>query len=288
MTVKLSLTVIIAVRNEIANIESCLNSLYPAERIIVVDSKSVDGTIECAEELGAEVVQYENRPGQMKKRQWAMDTLPLNTDWVMLLDADEQIPEELWNEIRAAISAPRPATGYLIEKGFWFLGRQFRFGGFSHSAVLLFQRGKARFEELDFDSSSKLDMEVHERLIVDGDVRRMRNPLIHNDRKGLTAYLDRHNHYASWEAAVRNRFLTTGQWGTSAIRPKLFGNVQERRRFLKQIVCRVPGEPALWFLYHYFLRCGFLEGRRGLIASMIRAQYISNVRAKLFELSRTG
>jgi glycosyltransferase involved in cell wall biosynthesis len=281
---QLPITVIIAVRNEIANIRSCLSSLLPAERTIVVDSYSGDGTADCAREMGAETVQYQSQPGLLKKRQWAMDTIRLTTPWVMLLDADEVIPKELWDEIAEEIASPHPATGYLIEKGFWFLGRQFRYGGFSHSAVLLFQRGKARFEELEHDPDSKLDMEVHERLMVNGDVRRLRTPLIHNDRKGLTAYLERHNHYSSWEAAVRYRFLTTGLWGKSAIRPRPFGNVQERRRFLKQFVCRLPGEPVLWFFYHYFLRLGFLEGRRGLIASTIRAQYIANVRAKVYQM----
>jgi hypothetical protein len=60
--------------------------------------------------------------------------------------------------------------------------------------------------------------------------------------------------------------------------------VQERRRFLKQIAIRMPGEPYLWFLYHYFFRLGFLEGRPGLIASRLRCQYISQVRAKMYEM----
>lgn len=279
----LPLTVIVAVRNEIANIGTCLESLKPAERVIVVDSNSSDGTADHARALGAEVIQYQRLPNQPKKRQWALDCVDISSPWVMLLDADEQVPQVLWDEIRTELFHSRPAAGYLIEKGFWFLGRQFRFGGFSHSAVVLFQRGKARFEQLEHNTESALDMEVHERLIVDGQVRRLRTPLIHKDRKGLTAYLDRHNKYASWEASVRHAFLSTGRWGESAIRAKLFGNVQERRRYLKQIVCRLPGEPLLWFLYHYVLRLGFLEGRRGLIACLIRAQYISNVRAKLYE-----
>jgi len=164
------------------------------------------------------------------------------------------------------------------------MGRPFRFGGFSHQAVLLFRTGAARFEQLDEHPESGLDMEVHERLIVDGRISRLMTPLVHEDLKGLAAYIDRHNRYSTWEAFVRHQFLTTGRWGPESIRPRLFGNVQERRRFLKQIACRVPGEHWLWFLYHYLGRLGFLEGRPGLVASQMRAQYIANVRAKMAEL----
>ena len=84
---------------------------------------------------------------------------------------------------------------------------------------------------------------------------------------------------------MRHRFLQTGKWGQERVQARLFGNAQERRRFLKYVAVRVPGEPLLWFLYHYVFRGGFLEGRRGFIASRIRANYIADVRAKMYELS---
>jgi hypothetical protein len=121
---------------------------------------------------------------------------------------------------------------------------------------------------------------------VNGKLASLRTPLIHEDFKGLNAYIDRHNKYSSWEANVRHAFLHGPGIQQSTIRSNLFGNHQERRRFLKMIAMRVPFEPQLWFLYHYILRLGFLEGRPGLIASQIRASYIAQVRAKLFELAR--
>jgi hypothetical protein len=127
-------------------------------------------------------------------------------------------------------------------------------------------------------------MEVHERLIVDGRVASLYTPLIHEDFKGLDAYIDRHNRYSTWESALRHQFLQTGQYGQDSVRPRFFGNAQERRRFLKRIAIRMPGEPLLWFLYHYVFRLGFLEGRPGLIASRIRSDYIAQVRAKIYEL----
>ena len=124
-------------------------------------------------------------------------------------------------------------------------------------------------------------MEVHERLLVDGRTAKLRTPLIHQDFKGLEAYRERHHCYATWEAAVRHRFLTAGRYGEEAIDPKLFGNAQERRRWLKRLVIRLPFEPTIWFCYHCFVRGGFLEGRAGFIACQIRAQYIAEVRRKM-------
>lgn len=278
--------VIIAVRNEAANIAKCLRSLAPAREIYVVDSGSSDGTAEIARQAGAEVVAFEYAGGYPKKRQWAIETLPIKSDWLLMVDADEEIPEPLWREIEAAVAQPSGPVAYLIRKGFWFLGRRFRFGGFSFQAVLLFRKGKARFERLleDAADAGGMDMEVHERVVVDGPLGTLREPLIHDDFKGLAAYIDRHNRYSTWEARHRFHFLQTGRWGDDSIRPRLFGNPQERRRFLKFVAVRVPFEPLLWFLYHYVARGGFLEGYPGYVASRIRANYIADVRAKVYEL----
>lgn len=284
MSASLDITVLLAVRNEEVNLPRCLAALTQVKRVIVVDSQSTDRTGEIAREHGAEVVQFHYTGGYPKKRQWALQSLDLSTDWILLLDADEVVPPALWQEIAAATSAADAPEAFLITKGFHFLGRRFRFGGFSFAAVLLFRRGKARFERLIESPADRLDMEVHERVIVEGRIGQLRTPLIHEDFKGLHAYLDRHNHYSTWEAILRHRFLSTGRYGLDTIRPRLLGNTQERRRFLKGLIIRLPFEPSLWFWYHYLVRLGFLEGWPGLIASRIRGDYIAAVRAKVYEL----
>lgn len=279
--------VIIAVRNEAANIAKCLKTLGRAREIYVLDSGSVDGTADIARQAGATVVQFAYHGGYPKKRQWAIDTLPIEAEWLLMVDADEEIPDRLWDEIAAAVAQPAGPAAYLIRKGFCFLGRRFRFGGFSFQAVLLFRRGKARFERLldEAANAGAMDMEVHERVVVDGRIAALPTPLIHDDFKGLAAYIERHNRYSTWESRHRHHFLRTGQWGNDAIRPRLFGNAQERRRFLKFVAVRVPCEPLLWFIYHYIARGGFLEGYPGYVASRIRANYIADVRAKVYELA---
>jgi glycosyltransferase involved in cell wall biosynthesis len=283
---KLPITILIAARNEEKNIGRCLNSLTPAARVLLIDSQSQDQTEALARRQGAEVIQFYHRGGYPKKRQWALDSIPIHTPWVFLLDADEAVPDPLWAEIEDVLNQSGGPDAYLITKGFHFMGRRFRYGGFSHKAVLLFRRGKGRFEEIISEDPSGLDMEVHERLLVEGKLGSLKTPLIHEDFKGLEAYISRHNQYSSWEAKVRQGLLNSRNGAFPTIHPRLFGNHQERRRFFKMIAMRVPFEPQLWFFYHYILRLGLLEGKPGRIASQIRGSYISQVRARLDALKR--
>lgn len=281
---KLPITVLIAVKNEALNLPKCLSALTPAERVVLIDSDSTDRTAQIAKVHNAQVVQFSYTHAYPKKRQWALDNLAIDTPWVFLLDADEVMTDDLWKEISSVIESPNPKAAYLIEKAFHFLGKRFRFGGFSFYAVLLLRAGRGRFEELAVDPCSNLDMEVHERIMVDGEIGVLKNPVLHEDFKGLQAYIDRHNKYSSWEADLRLRYLDSGQYGDSAVQPKLFGNSQERRRFLKKLVLKMPFEHWVWFVYHYFIRLGFMEGRRGLIACQIRASYIAQTNAKVYEM----
>lgn len=286
--VKLPITVLLAAKNEAVNLPRCISALGPATRVVVLDSHSTDATSEIAHAHGAEVVQFHYHGGYPKKRQWALDNLTIDTPWVLLLDADEVVPPLLWAEIAEAINQPPRADAFMITKGFHFLGRRMRHGGFSHAAVLLFKTGKARFERIFEDDLDGLDMEIHERLVVDGSIGRIATPLIHEDFKGLEAYIARHNKYSTWEARLRYRYLGTGLYGEQTITPRLFGNAQERRRAIKALIIRLPFEHWLWFGYHYVFRLGFLEGRAGLIACQIRSSYIAQVRAKMFELELRG
>src|SRR5258708_7440872 len=99
----LPVSVIVPVRNEARNLPRCLESLREVGEVYVVDSQSSDETVEIARSFGAKVVQFHYAGGWPKKRQWAMDTLPLAYDWVFLVDADEALTPELPDEIRRAV-----------------------------------------------------------------------------------------------------------------------------------------------------------------------------------------
>ena len=108
--VSLPVSVIVPARNEAGNLPRCLESLRGVGEIYVVDSQSSDGTAEIARSFGAKVVQFHYAGGWPKKRQWAMDTLPLAYDWVFLVDADEALTPELAEEIRQRDSRSRVLT----------------------------------------------------------------------------------------------------------------------------------------------------------------------------------
>src|SRR6195256_927859 len=156
----LPISVIVPVRNEARNLPRCLESLAGVGEVYVIDSKSTDDTVAIAQSHGAKVVQFHYAGGWPKKRQWAMDTLPLAYDWVLLLDADEVMTPALEKEIGEVIANPA-CDGYRIALQMHFLGRQLRHSDASFWKLSLFRRGKARYEcRLKEQDSSMADMEV--------------------------------------------------------------------------------------------------------------------------------
>src|SRR5947207_4008253 len=250
----LPVTVIVPVRNESRNLPRCLESLRKMGEVYVVDSNSTDSTDEVARSYGAKVVQFHYAGGWPKKRQWAMDTLPLAHDWVLLMDADEALTPEVELEIRQAVLNPK-IDGYYIALQMFFLGRALRHSGASFYKLSLFRRGKGQFEcRLKDQDTSMCDMEVHEHVIVDGTTARLQNPLLHHNVESLSRYIQKHDEYSNWEAQV----WMQGEAGTSELPPALFGRQAQRRRWLRKNIFTLPGSPALFFFYNYLFCLGFL------------------------------
>src|SRR5437588_3296199 len=157
----LPVSVIVPVRNEALNLPRCLESLAGVGEIYVIDSQSTDDTVAIAQSRGAKVVQFHYEGGWPKKRQWALDTLPLAFDWILLLDADEVVTPELAHEIEQAIH-DRKLDGYYLKLQMQFLGRELRHCGASFYKLSLFRRGKGHFERrIEQQDTSMCDMEVH-------------------------------------------------------------------------------------------------------------------------------
>lgn len=277
---RLPVSVIIAARNEAHNLSRCLAALRDLGEIFVIDSQSTDATPEIARSYGAQVVQFHYQGGWPKKRQWAMETLPLAFDWILLLDADESLTPELTEEIRRAIQNPGIA-GYHVALRMYFLGRVLRHGDASFWKLSLFRRGKGRFEcRLKDQDASMADMEVHEHVVVHGTTARMKNPIIHHNVESLSRYIEKHDEYSNWEARV----LLQGRPSGGELPPVLFGTQAQRRRWLKKKLYTLPGSPVLLFLYRYFLRLGFLDGAPGLIYCGFQAVQMFHTKAKIYEL----
>lgn len=279
---KLPITALIATKNEESNISKCIKSVNFCQSIHVIDSYSSDNTQAIAKELGATVTNFDQSSLQYpKKRQWLLESGMITTPWILVVDADEVVSDELKNELRECCNHSI-CNGYFIKKSFHFLEKKLRFGGFSFNALVFFRNGTAKYEELPCDPSFiDMDMEVHERIILTGRVGKLSGTLLHDDWKSYDHYVSRHVAYSKWESYIRYRRLKDGVWGPRAISSNPLKDLQTFRRFLKSIIIRLPFEPALWFLYHYFFRLGLLEGKKGLLASQVRFNYISLVRSRL-------
>lgn len=280
---KLPVSVIVAARNEEKNLPRCLAALGEMGEVYVVDSQSTDATVEIARLFGAKVVQFHYAGGWPKKRQWAMENLPVAFDWILLIDADEAVTPELAREMREAIGT-KDANGYYVSLRMHFLGRALRHGDASFWKLALFRHGKGRFEcRLREQDGSMADMEVHEHVVVEGATRRLRNPLLHHNVESLSRYIQKHDEYSNWEARVLmsaddNAELPASLWGTQA----------QRRRWLKRKLYALPGSPVLLFVYRYFLRLGFLDGVPGLVYCGFQAVQMFHTKAKIYELKKAA
>lgn len=276
----LPVSVIVPVRNEARNLARCLESLGGAGEVYVIDSQSTDETVQIARAFGAKVVQFHYSGGWPKKRQWAMDTLPLAYDWILLLDADEALTPVLAQEIRQAIRNHH-FHGYYIRLRMHFLGRVLRHGGASFYKLSLFRRGKGQFEcRLKDQDPSMCDMEVHEHVIVEGPTAKLGSALRHHNVESLSRYIQKHDEYSNWESRV-----LSSQENFAALRVSLFGNQAQRRRWLKGTFFNLPGSALLLFLYRYFLRLGFLDGAPGLIYCAFQGIQLFHTKAKSYELT---
>jgi glycosyltransferase involved in cell wall biosynthesis len=281
----LPVSVIVPVRNEADNLPRCLESLRGVGEVYVVDSQSSDDTAEIARGFGAKVVQFHYAGGWPKKRQWAMDTLPLAHEWVFLVDADEALTPELSDEIRHGIENPE-IDGYHIALRMFFLGRALRHGEAGFYKLSLFRRGKGRFEcRLKDQDASMSDMEVHEHVILEGKTARLKNPLLHYNVESLHRYIQKHNEYSNWDARV----WLQGEGNSTELPPSLFGTQAQRRRWFRKKFFGLPGSPVLFFIYKYVLRLGFLDGVSGLIYCGFQGVQFFHIKAKIYELrSRKG
>jgi glycosyltransferase involved in cell wall biosynthesis len=276
----LPVSVIVPVRNEARNLPRCLESLAMAGEVYVIDSESTDDTVAIAQSHGAKVVQFHYVGGWPKKRQWAMDTLPLAYDWILLLDADEVLTPELVEEIRRALQNPN-VDGYSVRLQMYFLGRVLRHCDASFWKLSLLRKGRGRFEcRLKEQDTSMADIEIHEHVVVDGPAAELRNALVHHNVDSLSRYILKHNEYSNWEARV----LLRPDGDPEEVSADLFGSQAQRRRWLKRNLYRLPGSPVLLFLYRYVLRLGFLDGVPGLVYCTFQAVQMFHTKAKIFEL----
>ncbi len=285
---KLPVSVLIPAKNEEANLPACLTSVERADEVFVVDSQSSDRSIEIAESYGAQVVQFHFNGRWPKKKNWSLDNLPFRNEWVLIVDCDERITPELWDEIAEAIARPQ-YNGFYLNRRVFFLGKWIRHGGkYPDWNLRLFRHRLGRYENLNTEEIRNTgDNEVHEHVILEGDVGYLKEDMLHIDFRDIFHWLERHNRYSNWEARVYYNLLHgMGEQGT--IGANLFGDSVQRKRFLKKIWVRLPFKPLLRFVLFYILRLGFLDGRAGYMYGRLLSQYEYQIGVKLYELQKFG
>ncbi len=248
--VRESITVIIPTLNEEECIERCIRSALWADCVLVVDSFSTDRTVEIAQSLTPRVLLHKFE-GYAAQKNWAIDQC--DTDWIMVLDADEVVSEELQQRILKVLSGAEGHDGYTIKRKSEFLGRMMKHCGWQKDFVLrLWKRGQGRYGE-------RL---VHESVDLEGSLGKIHEPIYHYTYRDLDDCLTKFDKYATLAATQMHR--------------------ECRRASVSSILLR----PIWQFLKMYILQHGFLDGRHGMLLSLLNAHYVFLKYARLWQMKR--
>lgn len=265
---KAPVAVIMISLNEGHNMKAVLANIQGwAQEVFLVDSYSSDDTIDIALEYGVHVVQRRFR-GFGDQWNFALDGLPINAPWVMKLDPDERLTDELKESIALTIKK-NDYDGISLERRLWFMGKPLPI---RQKLVRLWRTGNCRFT----------DISVNEHPIVDGVVCHVKGSMEHHDSPDLDHWFDKQNHYTTSEAIIAY------EKSPLADTPLLFGTSLQRRMWLKKIFYRVPGRYMLLFLYHWLIQGAWRAGRVGYIWARLRSDVMRMVEYKRREIELTG
>jgi len=244
-----TLSVITLTLNEERNIADCLTSVRWADELIVVDSGSNDRTAELARQFTDKVLTVEWK-GYGLTKNLALENA--TGEWVLWLDADERVTEQLADEIRSVITGNDPqCAGFSMPRKAFFLGKWIKHCGWYPGRVTrLFRKSLGRFTE----------NHVHEQLVVDGHVGHLHHDLLHHTDPDLKHYFVKFNRYTTLAAEDLK--------------------AQGRSFSLFDLLVR----PPFLFFQMYILRLGFLDGIQGLILCVVSSAYVFTKYAKLWEL----
>ncbi len=277
-----NVSVIILTYNEEKHIERARESVISfADEVFIVDSFSTDRTVEIAQSLGAKV--YKNKwVNYATQFNWALENLPIKTEWIMRLDADEIVSPELAKEIKEKLPyLEKDITGIYVKRRVYFMGRWIKHGGYYPTWLLrIWRKGYGFCEKRWMDEHIK---------IAEGKTIKFDNDIMEVNLNNLTWWIEKHNKYASREAIdmlnIEYKFLDQEN-----VEANLFGMQEQRKRWLKEnVYAKIPLfiRPFIYFLYRYFLKFGFLDGKEGLIFHLLQGfWYRFLVDAKIYEVKK--
>jgi len=263
-------SVILTTRNEAANIERTLQAIAGfVDEIFVIDSESSDGTAEIARRYATDVIDLPYEHGRIIPWifQWGLDTLPIRNAWVLILEADQRPDEDLKRALHALFAQPLiEESGFYLRRKQIFRGTWIRHGGYSNKWMLkLFRKGKGVLDPKEEDT----------RVYVRGRTAKLGGWLVEENAKEghILFYLEKHLRYA--DAFARDELERRRAGIKWKLEPRFFGTPDERTLWLKSVYYRTPLylRPWFYFLYRYFLRLGFLDGKQGFIFHFLQAYW---------------
>ncbi|MEB3229503.1 MAG: glycosyltransferase family 2 protein [Leptolyngbyaceae bacterium] len=268
------ISIFILTYNEEVDIADCIESALVSDDVIVVDSFSSDRTLDIAHQYPIRVVQH-TFESHGKQRTWMLESIAPKYDWVYILEADERMTPELYQECMNTAQTGEH-IGYYVAERVMFMNRWIRHSTqYPRYQLRLFRHGQVWFTDYGHT----------EREVCNGTTGFLQETYPHYTcGKGFSRWLEKHNRYSSDEARETLRQLENGTVDWSTI---LFGRSEvERRRALKDLSLRLPCRPFIRFLYMYFGLGGILDGRAGLVWCVLQAFYEYLIILKVWELKQ--
>ena len=271
MNNKQTIAGVVLTLNEEHDLARALKSLAWCDELIVVDSGSTDQTYDIAYRCGAKFLQHIQTPPFLitDQRNWVLDSACLQSDWVLFLDADEEVSSSLAHQIVASINSPSSIGAYELTPRYWFMGQWLKFTqGYPNWHPRLVRRGRAHFQG-----------GVWETFSTKSPVGRLSYPYEHYAfSKGFDDWLERHRRYSSWDASQIVHFLNSGSMQSS---------LQLRSSHLRLLMTRFWYlRPPFRFIQKYILQLGFLEGWQALLFSLMMFFYDLMTVIKVIEALR--
>lgn len=229
------ITAIIPTFNEEPNIKAAIKSVLWADEIIVVDSFSTDNTLAVASSFKSVRITQHEYENSARQKNWIIPQA--KHEWIFLLDADERVSEALKEEVLKTVKDPDQYHAFWVPRENYFFGRSVNHALKGDKVIRLFKRDTCEYE----------DLAVHAEIITDYPVGQLSNSLIHQSYRDSKHFLSKMERYAEWSS--RDHASKTPRIGAFQLMIK----------------------PAFRFFKHYFLNRGFLDGRAGLLVSIIMA-----------------
>lgn len=275
---KIPVSVLVAAKNEGKNLPRCLEALLDFAEVIVINSQGDDLAKDIAEKYNAKIVDFEWNGAYPKKRQWCIDTQKISHDWVLWIDADEVVTTEFAREIHGIAKNNQSFCGCFVGSRYVWGGGVIKHG-LKNSKLAFYNKHMVVFpvvDDLDIDGMGEIEghyQPVKKTGYENKRIGQVQNPILHYAYEDFSGWEARHERYANWEA----RMIMRGAYPKDPV---------WWREALKRLTRKFRFRGALMFVYVYFVKLGFLDGKAGFAFALSRKVYCDRVVELMAALSK--